>query len=141
MYIFSGCSMKQLSNGAILSSKCERKCESLWKQSQKYIKECSYEFVMKATPGKVDVGNSMALFFSLKKWEKCENLMWTKTKKWWRSAHMNSGWMLPWVKLIWAIQWNYFRVFGNERNVRTLCKQSHKLWMSAYELGMKVTLI
>ena len=42
--------------------KCENKCESLCKQSQKTMKECSIELEMKATFSKIDTGKSMVPF-------------------------------------------------------------------------------
>ena len=75
MYIFSESFMKQLSNGVIfLVFKCEKKCESLCKQSQKSMKECSHGLGTKAIAGNVDMGNSTVPISSLGNVRKCEKM-------------------------------------------------------------------
>ena len=55
--------------------KCDKKCESLCKQSQKMVKECLFVFGTSSTPGKVGIGNLSVLFLSNPRPDKCENLM------------------------------------------------------------------
>ena len=62
------------------SFKCEKKCESLCKQTQKVMIECPLEFGMRHTLGKVDIANLMWLFLSIQGLTKCENLIQTKLK-------------------------------------------------------------
>ena len=119
------------------------KCESLCKQSQKTMKECSHGLGTKATPGNVDMGNSTVPISSLGNVRKCEK-MWdpyvNKPKNQWKAHRVDSRRSLPLVKSIWALQWCHFRVLKNVRNVRILCKQTQKSMKgSSYGLQTKPT--
>ena len=119
------------------------KCESLCKQSQKTMKECSHGFRTKATLGNVDMGNSTVPISSLGNVRKCEK-MWdpyvNKPKNQWKAHRVDSRRSLPLVKSIWALQWCHFRVLKNVRNVRILCKQTQKSMKgSSYGLQTKPT--
>ena len=119
------------------------KCESLCKQSQKTMKECSHGLGTKATPGNVDMGNSTVPISSLGNVRKCEK-MWdpyvNKPKNQWKAHCVDSRRSLPLVKSIWALQWCHFRVLKNVRNVRILCKQTQKSMKgSSYGLQTKPT--
>ena len=74
------------------------KCESLCKQSQKPMKECSHGLRTKATPGNVDMGNSTVPISSLGNVRKCEKT-WdpyvNKPKDQWKAHRVDSRWSLP----------------------------------------------
>ena len=88
------------------------KCESLCKQSQKTMKECSHGLGTKATPGNVDMGNSTVPISSLGNVRKCEK-MWdpyvNKPQNQWKAHRVDSRRSLPLVNVT---KFTFFSLFG-----------------------------